>query len=255
MIQSVERALDIMMCISDKHGRPATISEISETTHLNKSTCCHIIDTLVERGFLDQVSRSSGYVLGVYAYNLTRYKDFQRDLIFTGMPILRWMQSKCGSTTILANLINGDKFVLCYSENPDNPLKDRGDIYKGTLYDSATGRAMLSTLKTKELKAIVERIGLPKPEEWKNIYTFEKLEEELNKISKQKIVKVQVESKGYFCRIATPFLGPRNERFALGIELKKESRPTTTELEYIDKILITGVNEIKRRMKFENIKE
>ena len=253
MIQSVQRALDIMTIISDAHGKPVTLSEISIQTGLNKSTCCHLIDTLVSRGFLNQVSRTSGYVLGIYAYNLTRYKDFQRDLIITSMPILRWIQNKTSCTTVLANLIDGDKFVLCYSENVDNVLNQRGDIYKGSLYDSATGRAMLSTYRQKELKAVVDKVGLPSQEEWKNINSFKTLESESKKIAKLKVVRVVDSSHKYQCKFAVPFLGPKQERFAVGIDMKKNARPTTSELDYVDSILITGVNELKRRTKFENI--
>ena len=71
MIQSVNRALDILMCVSDNRGKAITISEIAEKTGLNQSTCCHIVETLSERGFLNKVSRSSGYVLGIYSYTMT----------------------------------------------------------------------------------------------------------------------------------------------------------------------------------------
>lgn len=254
MIQSVERALDIMMIISDNHGQPVTISEISNKLKLNQSTCCHIVETLVDKGFLNQVSRSAGYVLGVYAYNLTRYKDFHRDLILTSMPILRWMQNKTGYTSLLASLIDSDKFVLCYSDNPDNPLSNRGDLYKGTLYDAATGRAMLSTLKPKELKKLIIKVGLPKQEEWPDVDTYEKLQKELLKISKQKIVRAEfIENNKYICKVSIPFLGPKQERFAIGLEIKKDKKPNKQELDLVDKTIYTGTQEIIRRMKFENI--
>lgn len=253
MIQSVDRALDILMCISDNHGQPVTISEISKKTNINQATCCHIIETLVERGFLNQVSRSAGYVLGVYAYNLTRYKDFHRDLILTCMPILRWMQNKTGYTSLLSNLIDGEKFVLCYSENPDNPLSNKGDLYKGSLYDTATGRAMLSTLKSKELKQTVLKVGLPKQEEWKDIDTFEKLETELNKLSKTKVIKVEYNQDKYICKLGIPLIGPKGQRFAIGLEIKKNKKPSKQELEKVQAIMLAGTQELSRRMKFENI--
>ena len=133
MIQSVDRALDILMCVSDNQGRPLTVSEIAEKTGLNKSTCCHLIDTLTQRGFLNRVSRSSGYVLGVYAYALTRYRSFQRDLIFACSPVLRWLQNKTGYTTLLATLIDGEKFVLRYRSRRQPPEGQRRIIQGNSL--------------------------------------------------------------------------------------------------------------------------
>lgn len=252
MIQSVNRALDIMMVVSNNHGVPITVSEIAKATDLNQSTCCHLIDTLVSRGFLNQVSRSAGYVLGVYAYSITRYKEFQRDLILTSMPILRWIQHKTGYTTVLTNLINGEKFVLCYADNPENSLKQKGDIYKGTLYDSATGRAMLSTLRLSELKKVVNKVGLPTKEEWPGVTSMETLEKELTKINNFPIIKVVDNRKKYICKFAVPIIGPKQQRFAIGVEIKQSNEPSKKDIEFVEEIILTGSKELVRRMKFEN---
>ena len=254
MIQSVDRALDILMCVSDNRGKPITISEIAEKTNLNQSTCCHIVETLTKRGFLNKVSRSSGYVLGIYAYSLTRYKNFHRDLIFACAPVLKWLQNKTGYTTLLANLIDGEKFVLRYFESSDNPLKDRGELYKGTLYDSATGRAMLSSMRQKEIRSIVEKVGLPSETQWEGIDSFEKMMIELEKIAKDPIVKVAFHADGfYFCKFAAAFIGKKSERFAIGLEMKKKEMPQEDEIAAIEKYMLLAVKEVKRRIEFETI--
>ena len=254
MIQSVERTLDIMTCISNNKGEPVTVSQISQQTGINKSTCCHLIETLVERGFLNQVSRSAGYVLGIYAYNLTRYNSYHRDLIFNAMPVLRWAKNKTQCTSVLTKLIDGEKFVLCYSEYTNNSLKERGDLYKGALYDTATGRSMLSTLKPKELKQVVDKVGLPTQDEWPGVDSFAKLEEELDKISKQKFVKVVGTYNGnYRCQLGKYFLSSQLERFAIGIEIITEKQPDEARMIYIERVLLTSVKEVKRRMNFDNV--
>ena len=254
MIQSVDRALDIMTYVSNNRGIPVTISDISKNTNINASTCCHIVDTLVHRGFLNKVSRSSGYVLGVYSYNLTRYKDFHRDLILNTMPILRWLQNKTGYTTVLANLIEGDKFVLCYSDNPDNPLNQKGDIYKGTLYDSATGRAMLSELSDSELKKVVKKVGLPKKDEWPDIDSYTQLKNQLSTLKKAKIFKViSIDEDKYICKFGVSFVGNKSQIFAIGIDMHKNSKPIKKEIDSIEKLLLTAVQEVNRRMNFDKI--
>lgn len=254
MIQSVNRALDILMCVSDNRGKAITISEIAEKTGLNQSTCCHIVETLSERGFLNKVSRSSGYVLGIYSYTMTRYRDFHRDLIFACTPILRWLQNKTGYTTLLTNLIDGEKFVLRYVDSTENPLKDRGVLYKGTLYDSATGRAMLCSMKQKELKKIVDKVGLPLPEEWEGINSVEDLEKKLNETAKDPVVKVIFKDENFiYCKFAVAFTGKKAERFAIGLELKKKEAPDESEIRMIEENMLLAIKEIRRRIQFENI--
>ena len=96
MIQSVGRALDILMTVSDMRGEPVTLGTIAQKTGIHASTCAHLVQTLCEKGFLSQVSRTSGYILGAYAYYLTRYKTFHKELIETCNPALKWIQRRTG---------------------------------------------------------------------------------------------------------------------------------------------------------------
>ncbi|MBQ6479224.1 MAG: helix-turn-helix domain-containing protein [Erysipelotrichaceae bacterium] len=254
MIQSVNRALDIMMCVSDNHGKPLTVSQIAAKTGLNQSTCCHIIETLTERGFLNKVSRSSGYVLGIYAYALARYRSYHRDLIDACSPILKWLQNKTGHTTLLTNLIDGEKFVLRYFDSPDNPLNERGELYRGSLYNTATGRAMLSSMKRNELKAVVDKVGLPLQSEWENISSFEQLYQKLAEVAKEPVVKlIDKDEQHYYCKLAVMFTGRKDEKFALGLEMKKKEVPEEKEIRLIEKNMLLAMKEIRRRIEFEKI--
>ena len=169
MIQSVSRALDILTIVSDAKGKPIKLNAIAEKAGLNGSTCTHLVQTLCEKGFLSQVSRSAGYVLGAYPYYLTRYRTFQRELINTCNPALRWIQRRTGHTAILAILVDVEKFVISYAEDGKDILHERGDLYRGNLYDSATGRAMLSAMRHTDLTQLVKKIGLPSEADWPGI--------------------------------------------------------------------------------------
>lgn len=249
MIQCVNRALDIMLCVSDMRGQPITISEISKKTGINESTCCHIIETLLHRGFVKQISRSAGYVLGIYSYTLTRYRDFHHALIITCSPILSWLERKTGYTVVLANLINGEKFVLSYSESPENTLKEKGDLYKGTLYDSATGRAMLATMSEKEIKKVVAKVGLPKDNEWPEVIDFDSLIKELKK--QNKVVRVDTTSNDkYISKFGIAFIPYKQERFAIGLDCHSKNKLGNKEIKNMEKEIIVAANEIERRINF-----
>lgn len=252
MIQSVSRALDILTTVSDTRGKPIGLSAISQKTGINVSTCAHLVQTLCEKGFLSQVSRSSGYILGAYAYYLTRYKTFQKELIATCNPALRWIQRRTGHTALLAVLVEGEKFVISYAEDGKDILHERGELYRGNLYNSATGRAMLSTMRRTELAHLVEKIGLPTQEDWPGIDSLEALERNLRLIATDKIVCIENSIDNRYDAIyGVSIVAPRMGRCAVGLHVRQEKAPTEAEQERFREALLAGVREINRRLRFE----
>lgn len=252
MIESVNKALDILTCIADNKGEPVSVKAISERTGINKSTCCHIIDTLVERGYLVQISRVAGYVLGIYTYNLTRFSFYQANIIYIAEPILKWIQKETGYNALFANLINGEKFILKYLDTPDNKLGQRGQLYKGDLYNCATGRAMLATMNSKEIKEVVAKVGLPSEAQLENADTYEKLLLRIKEISEDVVVKYEQPTKDYEWEFAIAIKTNKNERFALGIGLHTKLKPKLEEIDKIHKVLIKAKREMLRRIEMSN---
>lgn len=250
MNNSVNKALDILDFVSNNKGQPVSIKKISEATNINKSTVCHIIETLVDRGFLVQISKSSGYVLGIYAYNLTRYNSFQSDLVYASEPVLNWIRKETGSNALLANLINGEKFILKYLDVPGNKLNERGLMYKGDLYNSATGRAMLRSLDRKQIKDIVRKYGLPTKQEWDGVNSIEDLFEKLDEIRKDKVVLYKQPVTNYEWEYAIEIIGNKNERFALGIGINEIEKPSEEKITKIKNVLFAAKKEIVKRMNY-----
>lgn len=252
MLQSVSRALDILITVSDMRGEPITLGQIAQKTDLNISTCAHIVKTLCEKGFLSQVSRTAGYVLGAYAYYLTRYKTFQKELVSICDPVLKWLQRKTGHTALLAILVDGEKFVISYAEDGRGNLHDRGELYRGDIYRSATGRAMLANMRRTELQKLVEQIGLPGSDAWPGIRSFDGLVAELHRIANEKVVCVlNDKTSDYDALLGVSIRAPQTVNCAVGLGIHQESPPTQAELDVIKGILNVGVREINRRLRFE----
>lgn len=252
MIQSVSRAMDILTTVSDMRGKPISLSAIAQRTNMNVSTCAHLVQTLCEKGFLSQVSRSSGYILGAYAYYLTRYKTFQKELVTICNPALRWIQRKTGHTALLAVLVEGEKFVISYAEDRKEILRERGELYRGTLYNSATGRAMLCSMRRTELLHLVEKIGLPTREDWPEVRTFEDMERALRLLQADRIVCIEIPDEGaYQAGFGICIHVPRFPICALGLKVQQEAIPTEEEISQIREALIIGAKEIQRRLRFE----
>ncbi len=250
MIQSVDRALSILMVVADQRGEPVPLGKIAQAVELNKSTCSHIVDTLCQRGYLCRVSHSSGYILGAYAYYLTRYKSFQKPLISACNPILKWIHRRTGYTAVLATLINSEKFVISYSETENGMLHERGEVYRGSLYRSATGRVMLANMRPNDLRALVVEIGLPTPEEWPGMDTIQNLERALNRLAQEKIASYPEEEGrtafGMYLRTKSA------DQCAIGISVSHEEPLTQEQITQIHQTLRRAVREIEHRLRFED---
>lgn len=252
MIQSVSRALDILTIVSDARGKPVKLNTIARKAGLNGSTCTHLVQTLCEKGFLSQVSRSAGYVLGAYPYYLTRYRTFQRELVDTCNPALRWIQRRTGHTALLAVLVEGEKFVISFAEDSQEILQERGDLYRGNLYNSATGRAMLSAMRHSELAELVHKIGLPSREDWPGIDSLETLERNLRILAGKKVICIEnTTPQRYDAIYGISIRTPRLNNCAIGLHVRQTHPPTEQERSQYQEALLSGAKEINRRLRFE----
>jgi predicted transcriptional regulator len=66
-IQSVERALAILEVLGGAHG-PLRLGEVAQRCGINTSTCHHLLDTLVGRGYVSRAATGLGYRLGRQAW-------------------------------------------------------------------------------------------------------------------------------------------------------------------------------------------
>ena len=255
MIQSVDRALDILTIVANGKGEPVPLRQISEKTGLNKSACFHLIETMAERGFLRQVSQSKGYVLGASTFYLTRYRTFHQELLQISNPILRWIHRQSGYTALLAILENHEKFVISYSEQDGGKFHERGDLFLGNIYASATGRVLLSHMAPAAVAELAGSIGLPDERSWSGIDTLPKLLQELDAVEKLSCLRVdEISPEGFGeSKYATYITNQRGVGAAIGLFIPRVPGDCVTQQEnrrVID-ILQKGTREINHRLRFE----
>ena len=128
MIKSVVKAIEILRTLSDADGRTLSLSEISAATGYNKSTCVHLLETLVEENMAEHISRSEGYSIGYGAFMLSRFGGFNHRLRTVTHPVLRWLNAKTGQTVIFC-VLKGDKRVCIDSVLGEYLLGDGADEY------------------------------------------------------------------------------------------------------------------------------
>ena len=244
MINSVAKAMDILDFLSENDGKSVRLEELSGGTGINKSTCVHILETLMSKRYVEKVSRSEGYRLGFGIYYLTRFGKYGRKLCDNAHPVLRWLNKKTGKSPVLVILRDGKRISIDYISG-EMPLSQYGeDIIVESIYNAATGRVLLAHLSDFELDEFCTKYGLPDKTDW-DVGSFQQLKKELRHIKKQGYEIMKVPSDGRdSCGCAVPIF--ENELCVASIGLAFYTEPDEEYLGYLK----AAAAEIQRRLEY-----
>lgn len=184
-IQSVDRALTLLeLAAGEVDG--TTLSELSERTGLNASTCHHLVMTLVARGYLTHISRTRGYALGPKVRELLEAMEQESDPSVLLRDDLRRLGQRLGLGVQLAVLSETSLLTKVSFPGPALALKEPSEVEKMTaLHATATGKAILAWIPDTELVRIISANGL-KSYTANTITTLSGLVEELRTVRRFK---------------------------------------------------------------------
>ncbi|WP_413738443.1 IclR family transcriptional regulator [Sodalis sp. RH21] len=179
LIQSVSRALDILEILAEQPGA-LRLQDITVRCGLNSSTCHHLINTLVYRGYVNRRDDNRTYQLGTRLLELTYYNSGPFDLVSESLPELRRLCHELGVTVLLAAFAGSSLTIITRQEPPDNEPMNLGDI-SAAAHATAVGKAMLAWLPEPQIARVVADRGLT-PFTGKTIVSLATLIESLRQI-------------------------------------------------------------------------
>ena len=254
MIDCVKKALDILSALADGEQSPVTVSRLAEIVGINRSTCCRILSTLKECGYVEHVSHSAGYILGPEAYLLSRFGKYDETLISICKPIMNWLYKKTGKTIILSTIKNGVKFVVEAIDKNQEIFKGNLTIRRDNIYHTATGRILLANMDKNDAVAVYRKSGTPPKSWWGDIGCEEDFLKKLAQINKKGPIKSEyINEKTGDCTIgfgAALYKGTKCIG-AIGVALHTErDADVSEELAEIEKNLRIAAREINRRLSY-----
>ncbi len=192
-IQVIERAFKLLEAVAQDTSRPHTLSELVQVSRLNPATAARIVRTLSNLGYLEQLGRKTGYVLGRMAFSLTEGNDFTLPLVDAAKPLMENFTDRTGEYICISGLRDGQRVIYHYILST-KPVQVYGPIvHVETPYRSLSGRMLLAGLTVEEQRGYVRKNGMP-GEFWPEITDEAQLMRNLSEISKQKrIVDINVE--------------------------------------------------------------
>ncbi len=242
MIQVIERAIDILEFVA-RHGKePIQLISIAKAAKLSQPTCANIVKTLVERNFLENVSRKSGYILGAGAYKLTGSLSYSQDLLTVAKPIMEELTEELNETSLLGVIRNNKRFIL-HTVLCDQDLQVRANV-EADVFGTASGRTIVAFLSAGELDTLLEATGYPLKEVWAGAQTAEGMEKLIKKIRKDNLA--QTVSSKHIVGFAVPVYRKEKVIASLSVFLP-ESRLITSHKDRIIKALNAAGKKICNR--------
>lgn len=161
VIQSIQRAFDIINCFGGGKNSRLTLSEISSALNLNINTARGIVNTLLSNGYLEQNSAQNSYSLGlVYLSKADLVNSTQMEGIRPfARPYLDKIAQKYEASARLQLVSNNNIFTV-ETVNPDNAhYIIFTKMYQAfPLYATASGKLFLHYLPEGQKQAVIDRL-------------------------------------------------------------------------------------------------
>ncbi len=146
-LRSVRRALDVLDLLGD-YPDGLLIKRISRELRLNISTTYHLLNTLLEAGYVERDSETSAIRLGsrvVFLSNAVAERAAGAELCKPIRPLLYRLTETTRAASYFASWESGDTEIQAIAEGPD--AKKVPELYvgfRGSSHLHALGRALLA---------------------------------------------------------------------------------------------------------------
>jgi len=190
MIQSVERAIDILQAIHATQEGEAGLVEVAKFLNLEKATVFNLIKTLRERGFVEQDGPGGRYRLGQKLHELARGTLDDAYLKKLIGPLCEEISEKSGENVSLITYRKGELTAICRVISKNAVIAQPNE--HRPFYTTASGRCILASMTEEHLKNMTGIHGLP-GEDWDNIDSFKELDKALSIIRETRFSKVVLE--------------------------------------------------------------
>ena len=159
-IQSVERALDVLLALSIAPGAGPT--SIGAQLGLHKSTVHRLLRSLESRGFVARDSSTDRYRVGPAALQLSQASAIRPDLAAVAQPELTRLRDATSETAILDIRVGSSRMCIAQAESRQEirrsqPLGSPMEIHAG-----AMGKVLLMDEPADLLQEIAQRVGFRK---------------------------------------------------------------------------------------------
>lgn len=156
VIQSVDRALALLEVLADA-PRELRLQDLARIVNLKPSTCHHLLNTLLVRGYVSKLAQPRSYYLGPRVGELAAMRGARFDIVREARPILEKLQLEAGGRVCIAGF-SGTALTILAQLGAGSA--DAGEDISTAAHATALGKAILAWLPETEIARVVADRGL-----------------------------------------------------------------------------------------------
>jgi IclR family KDG regulon transcriptional repressor len=158
-IPSVHSALRILELLSKEQYKSCTLSEISKSLSINKTTCLRILKTLQIQDFVQFDESVKRYSLGTYLIVLGDRAKEVNDVIRLAKSFMPQLCKEIGQTIVLAKHAGNHQLMYIAKEEPNESIRltiSVGETFP--IFSGALGKTYMAFLDEKEAMEIINEV-------------------------------------------------------------------------------------------------
>jgi len=160
MSKIVGRTLDFLELFAEQK-RPLSLSDISRLLNIPVSSCHDVLQALIERGYIYEVSPRGGYYPTLRLHGVAQTIAENDPVPLRAEPLLRELRDRLDETVLLAQIVGLEATYLLAFE-PSHPLRFRQQVGNriSSLHATSAGKALLGTLDDAALEKTIQSMAL-----------------------------------------------------------------------------------------------
>jgi DNA-binding IclR family transcriptional regulator len=245
-IQVLAKALDLLNVLASEHSG-LTLSELCARLNLPKSSVFRYLVTLEQYGFVERVSETDRYELGLKLFELGNLVASQFDYNQAALPFMRSLLERFGETVNLAILHDFEVVYLQVLEGTRSMRMAARPGLRNLPHATALGKAIMAYLSERDVLAIVDHNGLPAQTAY-TITTLQGLRGELEQIRKRGYAIDDIENEDGVRCVAAPIFDHSGQAIAAVSLSGPVDRVSPSQVELMGQELAAGAREVSRRL-------
>jgi DNA-binding IclR family transcriptional regulator len=160
MSKIVGRTLDFLEIFA-VHKRPLSASEIARLLAIPASSCHDVLQALLERGYLYELTPRGGYYPTLRLYQTAKVIADHDPVPLRADAILRALRDKIDESILMAK-VNGLDATYLLSIEPSHPLRFLASVGQNvrSLHATSAGKALLASLSEQALSGYLKTATL-----------------------------------------------------------------------------------------------
>ncbi len=159
IVQSVVKALEILESFSDREDELGVI-DLCNRLGLSKNNVARLLQTLQERGYVEQNKITGNYRLGLKTFEMGQIFFKKMELLKQVRPVMESLETRCGEAVYVA-IIQGSEVVYLDMVETTHSVRAISRVgWRLPAYCTAVGKAQLAFYPEAELRQLLDSLTL-----------------------------------------------------------------------------------------------